>query len=48
MLLVEQNAGQALRTETRAYLPEAGRFVHEGRSAELSAGSAVQRANLGS
>jgi len=48
MLLVEQNARQALRTVTRAYVLEAGRIVREGRSAELAADPAVQRAYLGS
>jgi branched-chain amino acid transport system ATP-binding protein len=48
MLLVEQNARQALKTVTRAYVLEAGRIVREGRSAELAADPAVQRAYLGS
>ena len=48
MLLVEQNARQALRTVTRAYVVEAGRIVHEGQSAELAADPAVRRAYLGS
>ena len=47
MLLVEQNARQALKTVTRAYVLEAGRIVREGRSAELAADPAVQRAYLG-
>jgi branched-chain amino acid transport system ATP-binding protein len=48
MLLVEQNARQALKTVTRAYVLEAGRIVREGRSAELAADPGVQRAYLGS
>ena len=48
MLLVEQNARQALKTVSRAYVLEAGRIAREGRSAELSADPAVQRAYLGS
>ncbi len=47
MLLVEQNARQALKTVTRAYVLEAGRITREGRSAELSADPAVQWAYLG-
>jgi len=48
MLLVEQNARQALKTVTRAYVLEAGRIEHEGPSARLLADPAVQRAYLGS
>ena len=48
MLLVEQNARQALRTVGRAYVLEAGRIAREGRSAELAGDPAVQRAYLGS
>jgi branched-chain amino acid transport system ATP-binding protein len=48
MLLVEQNARQALKTVTRAYVLEAGCIVREGRSAELAADPAVRRAYLGS
>lgn len=48
MLLVEQNARQALNTVTRAYVLEAGRVAREGASAELAADPAVQRAYLGS
>ncbi|HEV8437133.1 MAG TPA: ABC transporter ATP-binding protein [Methylomirabilota bacterium] len=47
MLLVEQNARQALRTVSRAYVLEAGRVVRAGSSAELAADAAVQRAYLG-
>jgi len=48
LLLVEQNARQALKTVSRAYVLEAGLIVREGRSAELAADPAVQRAYLGS
>jgi branched-chain amino acid transport system ATP-binding protein len=47
MVLVEQNARQALKTVTRAYVLEAGRIVREGGSVELAADPAVQRAYLG-
>jgi branched-chain amino acid transport system ATP-binding protein len=48
MLLVEQNARQALRTVSRAYVLEAGRVARAGTSTELAADPAVQRAYLGS
>jgi len=48
MLLVEQNARQALRAVRRAYVLEAGRITREGPSADLAADPAVQRAYLGS
>jgi branched-chain amino acid transport system ATP-binding protein len=48
MLLVEQNACQALRTVSRAYVLEAGRVARAGASADLAAEPAVQRASLGS
>jgi branched-chain amino acid transport system ATP-binding protein len=47
MLLVEQNARQALRTVGRAYVLEAGRIARQGPSVELAADPAVQRAYLG-
>jgi branched-chain amino acid transport system ATP-binding protein len=47
MLLVEQNARQALRTVSRAYVLEAGRIAYQGPSAELLADPAVQKAYLG-
>ncbi len=47
MLLVEQNARQALRTVHRAYVLEAGRIAHQGRSADLLADTAIQKAYLG-
>ena len=36
ILLVEQNARQALQASDRAYVIEQGRFVHSGRSADLA------------
>jgi branched-chain amino acid transport system ATP-binding protein len=47
MLLVEQNARQALRTVGRAYVLEAGRIERHGSSDQLLADPAVQRAYLG-
>ncbi len=47
MLLVEQNARQALRTVSRAYVLEAGRVAHQGPSADLLADTTIQRAYLG-
>ena len=47
LLLVEQNARQALRIVTRAYVLEAGRMVRSGTSAELAADPAVRQAYLG-
>jgi branched-chain amino acid transport system ATP-binding protein len=47
MLLVEQNARQALRTVSRAYVLEAGRIAHHGPSAALLADPGVQQAYLG-
>jgi branched-chain amino acid transport system ATP-binding protein len=47
IVLVEQNARQALAVADRAYILEAGRVVLAGRAAELAAGEAVQRAYLG-
>jgi branched-chain amino acid transport system ATP-binding protein len=47
MLLVEQNARQALRTVSRAYVLEVGRIAYQGPSAELLADPAVQKAYLG-
>jgi branched-chain amino acid transport system ATP-binding protein len=48
MLLVEQNARQALRTVGRAYVLEAGRIARSGSRAELATDPAVQQAYLGS
>jgi branched-chain amino acid transport system ATP-binding protein len=47
LLLVEQNARQALRTVGRAYVLEAGRVTREGPSADLLADPAVRQAYLG-
>ncbi|MFN3929424.1 MAG: ABC transporter ATP-binding protein, partial [Thermoflexus sp.] len=47
MLLVEQNARQALRVADRAYVMEAGRIVREGPAAELLKDPALQAAYLG-
>jgi branched-chain amino acid transport system ATP-binding protein len=47
IVLVEQNARQALAVADRAYILEAGRVVLSGPAAELAAGQAVQRAYLG-
>jgi branched-chain amino acid transport system ATP-binding protein len=47
ILLVEQNARQALAVADRAYIMETGAIVLEGPAAELAAGAEVQRAYLG-
>jgi branched-chain amino acid transport system ATP-binding protein len=47
LLLVEQNARQALATVSRAYVLEVGRLVREGRAEELAADPAVRAAYLG-
>ncbi len=47
LLLVEQNARQALRVADRAYVMETGRIVREGIAAELLADPALQAAYLG-
>jgi branched-chain amino acid transport system ATP-binding protein len=47
ILLVEQNATQALAVATRGYVLEVGAVTHEAASAELSASPAVQAAYLG-
>ena len=47
ILLVEQNARQALAIADRAYLLENGRIVGEGRAASLARDAAVQQAYLG-
>src|SRR5205085_3629072 len=43
ILLVEQNARQALRTVSRAYVLEAGRIARAGTSRDLLADPAVQQ-----
>jgi branched-chain amino acid transport system ATP-binding protein len=47
LLLVEQNARQALRTADRAYVMETGRVVREGPAAALLEDPAIQAAYLG-
>ena len=47
ILLVEQNAYQALRIARRAYVLAAGRIVLEGPTAQLLADPAIQHAYLG-
>ena len=47
ILLVEQNAAQALQRAHRAYVIETGRVVIEGPAAELRASEAVRKAYLG-
>ncbi|MBT9583753.1 ABC transporter ATP-binding protein [bacterium] len=47
VLLVEQNARQALKVADRAYVFEVGRVVLSGPAAELSSNADVQKAYLG-
>jgi branched-chain amino acid transport system ATP-binding protein len=47
VLLVEQNAAQALRMSDRAYVMESGTVVLSGRGAELAADDRVRAAYLG-
>nr|WP_319770083.1 ATP-binding cassette domain-containing protein [Streptomyces europaeiscabiei] len=47
VLLVEQNARQALRLADRAYVLETGRVALEGSAAELAADPRVKAAHLG-
>jgi branched-chain amino acid transport system ATP-binding protein len=47
ILLVEQNAAQALQRAHRAYVIETGRVVIEGSAGELRASDAVRKAYLG-
>jgi branched-chain amino acid transport system ATP-binding protein len=47
VLIVEQNARQALKVADRAYVLETGAVVLEGRARELAADERVQRAYLG-
>jgi branched-chain amino acid transport system ATP-binding protein len=47
ILLIEQNATQALAVATRGYVLEVGAVTHEDSSANLSASPAVQAAYLG-
>ena len=47
ILLIEQNARQALAVATRGYVLEVGKIAHSGPSAELAASEAVRAAYLG-
>jgi branched-chain amino acid transport system ATP-binding protein len=47
ILLIEQNARQALQIATRGYVIEVGKIVHEDAAAALMASEAVQAAYLG-
>ncbi|MGY1618460.1 ABC transporter ATP-binding protein [Geodermatophilus sp. SYSU D00691] len=47
ILLVEQNAAQALRIADRAYILETGEIMREGTGAELSQDDSVRAAYLG-
>jgi branched-chain amino acid transport system ATP-binding protein len=47
MLLVEQNAAQALHLADRAYLLETGRVVISGTADEIRSNEAVRRSYLG-
>jgi branched-chain amino acid transport system ATP-binding protein len=47
ILLVEQNAAQALKRADRAYVLETGRIVKEGAGADLLDDAAVRAAYLG-
>jgi branched-chain amino acid transport system ATP-binding protein len=47
VLLVEQNAAQALKRSDRAYILETGEIVREGTGQELAADPAVKAAYLG-
>ncbi len=47
VLLVEQNAAQALKRAHRAYILETGEVVREGTGAELAADDSVKAAYLG-
>jgi branched-chain amino acid transport system ATP-binding protein len=47
VLLIEQNARQALGIATRGYVLEVGRIVHEDSAANLMASEAVRSAYLG-
>jgi branched-chain amino acid transport system ATP-binding protein len=47
ILLVEQNANQALKVAHRAYVLEVGKIAMEGKASELAASDAVRKAYLG-
>jgi branched-chain amino acid transport system ATP-binding protein len=47
ILLVEQNAAQALKTADHAYILETGEIVRDGTGAELAADDSIRAAYLG-
>jgi branched-chain amino acid transport system ATP-binding protein len=47
ILLIEQNARQALAVASRGYVLEVGKIAHQGPAAELAASEAVRAAYLG-
>ena len=47
ILLVEQNAAQALKTADHAYILETGEIVREGSGSELAADDSIRAAYLG-
>ena len=47
ILLIEQNARQALAVASRGYVLEVGKIAHQGAAAELAASEAVRAAYLG-
>ena len=47
ILLIEQNARQALAVASRGYVLEVGKIAHSGAAAELAASEAVRAAYLG-
>ncbi len=47
ILLIEQNARQALAVAARGYVLEVGRIAHQGAAADLAASEAVRAAYLG-
>jgi branched-chain amino acid transport system ATP-binding protein len=47
ILLIEQNARQALAVATRGYVLEVGRVAHSGAAADLAASESVRAAYLG-
>jgi branched-chain amino acid transport system ATP-binding protein len=47
ILLIEQNARQALAVASRGYVLEVGRIAHSGAASELAASEAVRAAYLG-
>jgi branched-chain amino acid transport system ATP-binding protein len=47
ILLVEQNAKQALKISHRGYVLETGEIIHQGRSQDLLANQEIQKSYLG-